>query len=69
MFCAAKASLLHVNASAEILISKKQGAVLSNFSKLVVKTGLVRDDLGRLLNRAQSDRHIADYTVQFFSAG
>jgi uncharacterized protein (UPF0332 family) len=62
MFNAAHAALLwsgaHVN-SGEI---KKHNSLIAAFGKHLVLTGVLPSDLGRMLNKAESVRILADYT-------
>ncbi|MEO8409318.1 MAG: HEPN domain-containing protein [Propionivibrio sp.] len=61
MFDAARAALLAFGAPVEPDIGRTHSGLVSAFSNHLVKNGPVSRDMGRLLNRAQEIRQIADY--------
>ena len=61
MFDAARAALLASNAPVKAEVARTHGGLISSFSMHLVKTGLVSVNLGRILNRAEEIRLIADY--------
>ena len=61
MFDAARAALLVVNAPVEAEIARTHRGLLSAFALHIVKSGLILQDVGRLLGQAQQVRLIADY--------
>lgn len=61
MFDAARAALLASNAPVPPDIGKTHGGLISAFSLHLVKNGPISIELGRLLNRAEEIRLVADY--------
>lgn len=61
MFDAARAALHASGAPVELNIAKTHGGLISAFGKHLVKNGPVSKEMGRLLNRAQEIRQVADY--------
>ena len=61
MFDAARAALLASGAPVAPDIGRTHGGLINAFSNHLVKNGPVSKDMGRLLNRAQEIRQIADY--------
>lgn len=61
MFNAARAALLASNAPVKPEISKTHRGLIGAFGLHLVKNGPVSKELGRLLNRAEEIREIADY--------
>lgn len=61
MFDAARAALLASGAPVAPDIGRTHGGLISAFSNHLVKNGPVPKDMGRLLNRAQEIRQVADY--------
>ncbi|HSW16490.1 MAG TPA: HEPN domain-containing protein, partial [Ramlibacter sp.] len=61
MFDAARAALLASGAPVEPDIARTHGGLINAFSNHLVKNGPVSKEMGRLLNRAQRIRQIADY--------
>lgn len=62
MFDAAKAALLFVQPDSDLSVAKTHNGLISAFGLHIVKSGLVDVSLGRVLNRGQTLRQIADYT-------
>ena len=62
MFDAARAALLASGASPEQATGRTHSGLIGAFGNLLVKSGQVSKDLGRLLNRAHEIRLVADYT-------
>jgi uncharacterized protein (UPF0332 family) len=63
MFDAARASLFALDVENAGTLSKTHNGLIMAFGKHVVKPDYVDAELGKALNRAQSDRLIADYNV------
>lgn len=61
MFDAARAALLAAGAPVASDVGRTHGGLISAFSNHLVKNGPVSKDMGRLLNRAQEIRQVADY--------
>ncbi len=61
MLDAARAALLAAGAPVAPDIGKTHNGLISAFSQHLVKNGPVSKDMGRLLNRAQEIRQVADY--------
>jgi len=61
MFDAARAALLASGAPVAPDVGRTHGGLISAFSNHLVKNGPVSKDMGRLLNRAQEIRQVADY--------
>jgi uncharacterized protein (UPF0332 family) len=61
MFDAARAALLAAAAPAQSESVRTHSGLITAFSLHLVKTGMVHTDLGRLLNRVQELRLVADY--------
>jgi uncharacterized protein (UPF0332 family) len=61
MFDAARAALIASGASVEPDIGKTHSGLISAFGNHLVKNGPVSRELGRILNRAQEIRQVADY--------
>lgn len=61
MFDAARAALLAADAPVEAEVARTHGGLISAFSLHLVKSGRVTVELGRILNRAEKFRIVADY--------
>jgi len=61
MHDAAKAALVHIGIPGAEEIRSHSG-LISEFSKHLVKTGMISKDVGRLLSRAEQVRLVADYS-------
>ena len=61
MFDAARAALLASGAPVESGIARTHNGLISAFSLHLVKTGRVPVELGKMLNRAEELRLVADY--------
>lgn len=61
MFDAARAALLASKLSDDVLTIKTHSGLISSFSMKLVKTGLVEIELGKVLNKVEDLRLIADY--------
>ena len=61
MFDAARAALLAFGAPVRPDIGKTHGGLISAFSNHLIKHGPVSKEMGRLLNRAEEIRLVADY--------
>lgn len=61
MFDAARAALLASGAPAKPEIVKTHRGLINAFSQNLVKSGPVSKEMGRLLNRAEEVRLVADY--------
>lgn len=61
MFDAARAALLAADAPIKSEVTRTHGGLITAFSMHLVKTGRVRIELGRALNRAEELRLVADY--------
>lgn len=61
MFDAARAALLASGAPVAPDVGRTHGGLISAFSNHLVKNGPVPKEQGRLLNRAQEIRQVADY--------
>ena len=62
MFDAARTALLATKAEVTLNVGKTHGGVLTTFSQHLVKNGPVPHHIGRLLNRAEETRIVADYS-------
>jgi len=62
MFDAAYAALLHHRADINPAEIRSHGGLIGAFCKHLVNTGILPPDLGRMLNRAERIRLLADYT-------
>ena len=62
MFNAAHAALLRANAQLASSDIRRHGTLISAFGLYLVHPGLLPADLGRMLNKAESARILADYT-------
>nr|VFJ47590.1 MAG: Uncharacterized protein, contains HEPN domain, UPF0332 family [Candidatus Kentron sp. DK] len=62
MFDAARAALMAVDARARAQTARTHGGLISAFGLYLVKPGHVSAEMGRLLNRAQECRLVADYS-------
>lgn len=61
MFNAARAALIASGVPVAPATRKTHGSLISVFGRHLVKSGLVSKEMGRLLNRAQEIRQVADY--------
>lgn len=61
MFDAARAALLATNAPVKPDIGKTHRGLINAFGDHLIKNGPISKDLGRLLNRAEEIRLVADY--------
>ena len=61
MFDAARAALLASNAPVNPDIGKTHRGLISAFGDHLIKNGPISKDMGRLLNRAEEIRLVADY--------
>ncbi len=61
MFEAARAALMAFQRSDEVLTIKTHSGLISSFSLLLVKSGLIDIELGKALNKVEDLRLIADY--------
>jgi uncharacterized protein (UPF0332 family) len=61
MFDAARAALIQVQTDSEAVIAKTHSGLIAAFGLQLVKAGHLPVELGRLLNRAEEVRLIADY--------
>jgi len=61
MFDAARAALIAGRSPVPAEIARTHSGLISAFGLHLVKTGLVANELGRMLNRAEEIRLVADY--------
>ena len=61
MFDAARAALILSSAPVEAEVARTHGGLISAFSLHLVKSGRIPVELGRVLNRAEEIRLVADY--------
>lgn len=62
MFDAARAALLLSGAALAAGVGRTHRGLINSFGQHLVKNGPVSKDMGRLLNRAEEVRLVADYT-------
>lgn len=62
MFDAARAALMATDAQAEAQTARTHSGLISAFGLRLVKSGHVPAEMGRILNRAQECRLVADYS-------
>jgi len=69
MFDAARAALILSSAPVEAEVARTHGGLISAFSLHLVKSGRIPVELGRVLNRAEEIRLVADYRGDQVEAG
>ncbi|WP_338911880.1 HEPN domain-containing protein [Mycetohabitans rhizoxinica] len=69
MFDAARAALLASGAPVEPDVSRTHSGLIGAFGNYLVKNGPVSKDMGRLLNRAEEIRLVADYKDESVALG
>ncbi|MBT8420690.1 MAG: HEPN domain-containing protein [Gammaproteobacteria bacterium] len=69
MFDAARAALMAADVPARTQTTRTHGGLISAFGLHLVKPGKISSELGRILNRAQEFRLVADYTGDSLEEG
>jgi len=68
MFNAARAAVLVTDAATKKDFHKTHSGLISEFNRVIIRTGILPDSIGKMLGRAQNARLMADYMDESVSA-